>query len=196
MKIAVTCCCFAGVAAFAPAALAQDAGDVDDFAAEAPPARRAPLPDLWYKPVLGVAYVATPFAAYFGSEAADSYWPVAPALFLAPAAHWASGRGWRAGISLVMQPAAAYTGWMAAIAVSRPGCMDEAEADCGVEDATTGLLVGYLAWAVADLVLVPDLKPQPMDEGAAARRARRLAVQPLVTVTPRGQLVGGLTARF
>src|SRR5512145_2474422 len=88
------------------------AGAVGDMPAERPPL----IPHRWYRPALAVAYSAAPIIAYYGSEAADSYWPVAPAWLLAPGVHWASRRGWRAGISLVMQPVAAYSGWMAGIA--------------------------------------------------------------------------------
>jgi hypothetical protein len=181
----------------ATTARAQSVSDVEDFGAESSPPKPL-IPDAWYRPTLAIAYAAAPPIAYFGSEAADSYWPVVPAWLLAPSVHWASRRGWRAGISLVMQPAAAYTGWMVGIAVTRPSCAQEAQYDCGHEDAAMGILVGYLSWAVADLVLVSDVKPRPLNEGPVAQtqRRQRIRVTPIATVTPRGQLVGGVVGRF
>jgi len=181
----------------ATVANAQSATDVDDFGTESTP-KKPLIPDAWYRPTLALAYAAAPPIAYFGSEAADSYWPVAPAWLLAPSVHWASRRGWRAGISLVMQPVAAYTGWMVGIAVTRPSCAGQTGYDCGHKDAATGILAGYLAWAVADLVLVSDVKPQPLEErnSSPMAKSRRIRVTPLATVTPRGQLVGGVAGRF
>jgi hypothetical protein len=181
----------------AASAYSQSASDVGEPRAEAPPP--APLlPEQWYRPVLAMAYAAAPPVAYFGSEAVDSYWPVVPAMFFAPSVHWASRRGWRAGISLVMQPVAAYTGWMLGIAATRPACSQKVQSDCGHDDAATGILVGYLTWAVADVVLVSDVRPRPMDEQLPQPvvRRTRVRVTPVATVTPSGQLVGGLAGRF
>ena len=181
----------------AASAHSQPVSDVDALRAEPPPP--APLlPKQWYRPVLAMAYAATPPVAYFGSQAADSYWPVVPAVFLAPSVHWVSRRGWRAGISLVMQPVAAYTGWMLGIVLTRPACAQDVQPDCGQDDAAPGILAGYLSWAVADVVLVSDIRPRPMEEPFPQPVAgrTRLRLRPVATVTPSGQLFGGLVGRF
>jgi hypothetical protein len=136
--------------------------------------------------------------AYYGSDAANSIWPVVPAWLFAPSVHWASRHGWRAGISLVMQPVAVFTGWMVGIAATRPSCARQTEFDCGHEDAATGMLVGYVAWAVADVVLVSDAKPRPMIEEGPPPMAwrRQLHLTPVAGVTKDGQLIGGVAGRF
>ena len=167
--------------------------------AEESAGRKPPLPAQWQRPVLGIAYAGAPFIAYFGSDAAGSYWPAVPAWFLAPSVHWASRRGWRAGISLAMQPASAYTGWMLGIAATRGSCHDENDDDCGSETALAGAVVGYFAWAIADLVLVSNDRPAPLEEEQpwAARVSRRKGhLTPVLAATPEGGLFGGFAGRF
>jgi hypothetical protein len=184
-------------ALMASAVHAQSTAEAPDITLE-PAARRPLIPDQWYQPALAMAYVATPPIAYFGSETVDSYWPVAPALFLAPSIHWASHRGWRAGISLVMQPVAAYTGWMAGIILTRPSCAQDIQDNCGHDDAAMGILVGYLGWAIADVVLVSDVKPRPLNEegDVLVVQRSRWKVRPVATMTPSGQLFGGVIGQF